>query len=330
MKPAILILLGCLAFQVGFATKITAIANTGMGWSVPGNWDLNRIPANNDTAIIPAGLQLNVKGAIYSLPYPNIDISIAGVLFFEPSGKLDLGLTSTVHIDASGSINSTGSPSELIRINGVVKYNGVLDGLIPGPATADRFTLASPLGFVFAILPIRFELFTATAEQGKIKLHCKISNDVNIDRLEVERSIDGRRWNKVADKFLNSRQAETALYDLHPVSNVTAYYRLLVFETNVLVSISKVVAVDAPLQKDRFLVHYNEQTGNIEVKSDNLQTAERLSLKVINDAGQVIKSQVLPGQSNTWAVHLQQPKHGVYFVIVEGDHKLHVSYKLVL
>src|SRR5688500_14634054 len=102
MKSGLLLLLGCLAFQLNFATKITAIANIGMGWSVPGNWDLNRIPADNDTAIIPAGLQINVKGAVYSLPYPNIDIFISGTLFFDPSGKLDLGIASAVEIQASG------------------------------------------------------------------------------------------------------------------------------------------------------------------------------------------------------------------------------------
>src|SRR5919199_1745643 len=97
MKP-ILLLFTVLCFRISSATQIIAVANNSSGWDVPSNWNLNRVPVNNDTVMIPPSMQMDVKGSVYGSPAPNLFLSIAGTLYFDPSGKLDLGLSSTVII----------------------------------------------------------------------------------------------------------------------------------------------------------------------------------------------------------------------------------------
>src|SRR5688572_19435392 len=81
-----------------FAIKKTAIGNAGSGWNNAANWSPSGVPQGNDTATIPAGFTLSVKGNIYVGTPPGIFIDILGTLDFDNSGKIELSAAGIVNL----------------------------------------------------------------------------------------------------------------------------------------------------------------------------------------------------------------------------------------
>jgi len=227
MKPVLLILLFVTGILNANATTKTAIANTGQGWNVAGNWSPSGVPQSGDTVVIPAGVTLSVKTNIYNT-LPNIVIKIYGRLDFNSGGKLELGIAAKIIIYIGGFISGS-SPSEVIKINGVSKYKGNPDGTIVGPAYSDRHSGASPSGFSLSILPVKFQSFTAkTNNQKQAFFTWIVSDESQISSYTLEKSNDNRNWKEVRKQpAANSQQQVNTYYEADSfLTPGTSYYRV--------------------------------------------------------------------------------------------------------
>ena len=230
-----------------FANIKTAIANTGNGWNVAGNWSPAGMPQDGDTVIIPAGFTITVKGNIYGSTSPCLYIQAFGILDFDPSGKLELCGNAGLSVMAGASIQSHGSSSEIIRIGGVVKYNGQNDGTVMGPAFASSSTGASPEGFMEGVLAIHLFSFTARAEMNDVQLQWKATSDNPLDKFQVQRSADGQQWMTLAELAVTASDSEPVAYQYRDAISPTKtlFYRLALLNADGKTAYSPVASVQS-------------------------------------------------------------------------------------
>lgn len=209
MKPIFITLLFFAAILKGNATTKTPVANAGQGWNVANNWSPSGVPQSGDTVTILSGDTISVKTSVYN-SLPNLVIKVYGTLHFNSGGKLELGILAKIIVYTGGFISGS-SPSEVIKINGVSKYNGNTDGTISGPAYSDTHSAASPSGFSLNILPVKFESFSAkTNSNRQASFNWTVSDESQISSYCLEKSVDHRSW-----KTLKKQHATTAQQQLN-------------------------------------------------------------------------------------------------------------------
>jgi hypothetical protein len=156
------------------APSIKAKKTSG-NWSASTDWDLSRIPANNDTIIIPAGMTMVINN---NISINEVVIRIYGVLKFT-NGKLNLDAASKLILETGSIIDGNGS-NDQIRYDNAGVYNGSM-GDITGP-----MVLSSIGGFQPAsLLPVSFVAFTAKKESSKVLLTWVTDHEVNNDHFVV-------------------------------------------------------------------------------------------------------------------------------------------------
>lgn len=105
--------------------------------------------------------------------------------------------------------------------------------------------------FSFAALPVDFSSFEATAiKGGRIQLHWQTAQEVNSDRFEVERSLDGVFFSKIGTVSAAGHSTTTVSYsfqDLTPAFNQTFFYRLREVDQNGQYMFSEIITVRVPV-----------------------------------------------------------------------------------
>lgn len=249
-RKILLISLFLVPFISAKAGTKTAIANAGAGWNVDANWSPFGKPQDGDSVIIPVGFIIKIKLDIYGITAPNLFIKVFGTLDFDPSGKLDLGSGSSVSLLAGGKIVSHGSSSELVKIGGVIKYNGNIDGTLNGPAYASSSTGTSPLGFSPGVLAIHLYSFQARLLNYSVKLDWTASSDNPNDRFYVQRSNDGLHWDDIHVISVMSNMNEVASYQYtdHLALKGTSFYRILLSNADGNLSYSRTIPIVTDIQ----------------------------------------------------------------------------------
>ncbi len=89
-------------------------------WSAASNWDLNRVPKNGDSIVIPQS-----KGVMFDKAdtLANVYIKVIGVLTVQK--RMRLSASSVIELTATGKVNAhnTQRNVEVITIGGVAKYD---------------------------------------------------------------------------------------------------------------------------------------------------------------------------------------------------------------
>ncbi len=249
-RKILLIALSLVHFFSAQAGTKTAIANSGAGWNVDSNWSPFGKPQDGDSVIIPVGFIIKIKLDIYGNAAPNLFIKVFGTLDFDPSGKLDLGSGSSVSLLAGGKIVSHGSSSELVKIGGVIKYNGNIDGTLNGPAFASASTGTSPLGFSQGVLAIHLYSFQAKLLGYSVRLDWTASSDNANDLFYVQRSIDGIHWDNihVISVLANMNEVTSYQYTDHLALRGTSFYRILLSDADGSENYSRTIPIVTDIQ----------------------------------------------------------------------------------
>ncbi len=285
MKTIFTVLLFLILFQHGEATIRTAISNTGQGWVVSSNWSPSGIPQNGDTVLVPAGITITVKTNIYSNA-PNLAIRVFGRLHFDPGGKLELGSASSVNIYPNGYITSTGSPSSVIKIGNVNKYQGT-SGTIVGPAFASAASGISPNGFALGVLAVKFQSFLVKANaKQQAQLSWTVSDEFQITGYDIERSTDARNWrivSNLASKVSNEAIKQYAYTDSFP-PNGTVYYRITAKESNGAIYYSSTELMSRNTVK-KFTVYPNPVSSQLHIMVEASAVQAPVSIAIFTSSG---------------------------------------------
>jgi hypothetical protein len=310
MKKFLLSILSFSLLSAHAETK-TVVNNLGQGWGTATNWSPTGVPVSGDEVIIPLGREISVKGSFYSNS-SNIIIKVYGILDFDPSGKLDLGPSSQVHLYTNDArITTNGTGSELIIINGIIKYSGNLDGPITGPRFAVNSTGSSPNGFFSGVLPVKLASFTARQKQHSVVLNWLTTQETNSKEFLVERSDNGSDWKAITSVTARGTGTAYMYVDESPLLQIN-YYRLKAVDQDGSSEYSAIVKANlegAVLMQ----VGPNPATNIIKIA---VRPGLHASVDLIDGNGQKVKSENVNAQTGIAQIQTAGLAKGQYYVLL--------------
>ncbi|MBP9548694.1 MAG: T9SS type A sorting domain-containing protein [Chitinophagales bacterium] len=184
-----------------------------------------------------------------------------------PSGSTaslnyDITLTSTGHSNAAPLIENHGifkneslDASTWSEAGAVYDADCITDIVVGGasnPVTVTNIGVTSFSNFVigldtFYILPIELAEFTGWNNGIANELHWKTYSEVNADKFEVEKSIDGISFNSIGEvsaQGYSSTMHQYVFYDYNPLAGVQ-YYRLRMLDFDGTFKFSNIISIDA-------------------------------------------------------------------------------------
>ena len=320
MRRTLLLLLICFILSnTAFSRVKTPVSNNNNGWSVAANWLPTGVPANGDTIIIPASFTISVNGNIYNSGKPRLVIYVYGTLDFDPSGKIDLLDESEVYLFNGGSINTHGSGSERIVINGKTKFNGQVDGNMSGPLFANASTGESPFGFIeLIVLPVKLVQFSQELKEKSLHLQWTLLQDAGSGVYELERKYNTENWKGIQTFSLTGRAGEKQsekFEDQNILMNGVYAYRLKFQNINGQVQYSKTVHVNVDRQIKSIRVFPNPAHTFLEISFDKVMQDGHISLS--NTSGKIVYETTFTGFKKR--IHISHLPKGTYTLIYSGD-----------
>jgi hypothetical protein len=291
----------------------TVVDNAQQGWGTASNWSPSGVPVNGDEVIIPLGKEISVKGSFYA-GNNHLVIKVYGILDFDPSGKLDLGASSQVHLYTnSARITTNGTGSELIIINGVIKFNGNVDGNITGPRYAVNSAAASPNGFFTGVLPVKLSSFTARQKQHAVVLNWLTNEETNSKEFVVERSENGAEWKPISSLRARGTGSAYMYVDESPLFQMN-YYRLKAVDQDGSFEYSDIIKVN--LEGTVIMqVGPNPASGYIKIA---VRPGMNASVDLIDGNGQKVKTEIVNAQTGTAQIQTAGLAKGQYYVMLIG------------
>lgn len=317
MKMICTLLAALLISNMMMATPVI-IAKTNNGdWSQASTWNLNRVPADNDSIVIPPLITVKVT-KMHTLN--NVLVVVSGNFLFD-GGKLYLNSISRFILQPGGTISGT-SNGDHLKIGTDIKFKGD-EPVITGFSYADATTGRSPNGFSVSnmsgsLLPVTFMGFYATRSAQHIQLSWATAQESNNDRFEIERSYDGRQWNKIAIVFGagNSNVVNKYSYTDKDIKKSLVYYRIRQVDLDGRSQYSAVrIVKDAEMALAEIYVAA-PQTVTVQLPRDK---KENIVVKVINMNGQVVAQQLYRDAAYQVTVRMNGVTTGVHVVQVSDD-----------
>jgi hypothetical protein len=178
------------------------------------------------------------------------------------------------------------------------------------------------------ILPVQYTSLAANQMNVDIAVNWKVVNEKSVHYYEVEKSLDGSGFNKIATVMADlSKGGSYNLLDEHP-SEGWNYFRIKSVDYSGKESYSEVVKVFIGSLKPTINIYPNPVTnGLLNVKLSN-QPPGKYVVRLVDNLGQIIvaKEMTHGGGNGTitikWNYHLA---HGVYQLQVEKpDHTVQI------
>jgi hypothetical protein len=260
-----------------------------VNWSNPSVWDLNRVPKNGDSVVIPAGL-----GVVFDVAnsYNNMYVNIIGTMSVMKT--MTLNPQSVVSVATGGRLYRFGaSPTtEIIVLGGKKKFDENSNSNIFGFNVANSNTGISPAGFSNSIgtLPVLFKSFYAVKNSNSVVLNWSTAQEFNNNNFEIQRSMDGVNWNVISIVMGAGTSYTEKQYSYTDKTAGTAvvYYRIRQVDIDGKYTYSTVKTIrsneTAPVTK----VYASGKNVNVEFNS---AVNSNVTVRVLNTNGQVVTQQ---------------------------------------
>lgn len=332
MRPFILGLVSTLLFVPTSKGAVNSLKQTNVNWNNNASWNLNRLPQNGDTVIIPSGLTVVVSNNVYNVA-PTLYLKVSGTISFQPNGKLDLESSSSVEIFAGGKILSNSTGSERIVIGGVIKYKGNNDGIITGYALANSQSPASGSGpgsgFLSGTLAIGLKNFQAVKTNGRVYINWQTDYEKDADFFEIQYTYDKTDW-KMLDriKAFNLSTGNNYNYtDSNPVTK-DLYFRLKLVQKNGTASYSSISLVKYDNLKSKITIYPNPTSGYALVSFND--SFKKGTLTLSNFEGHVVQSKSVNSTSGYVKLEMTSLPKGIYIMEIRDQSGSLQSEKLIL
>ena len=307
-----------------FANTITATTNSM--WENAGTWNLNRIPQNGDSIIIPASITVMLD---QNIDLDNVIIIVAGTLELN-NGKIKLGAASRVIIQSTGLIKADNSDDQIV-IGTSFKFKGT-QLQQTGYSYADATTGNAPHGFSTtpaSTLPVIFQSFYVNREGANIQLTWVTSQEINNQYYAVEKSTDARSWKQVAIVLGAGTTNLISKYNYTDknVTDAVVYYRIKQTDMNGDVHYSAIRTIKNDNQSNCNIYASSKQTIIVDLNSE---VKNNISIQVVSMNGQIIKRQNFNQASYRLTVNMPNVTSGVYAVQVSDGNGLKEVKKITL
>jgi hypothetical protein len=166
-------------------------------------------------------------------------------------------------------------------------------------ATTRSYTLSS------VALPLQLVDFSAKANNQTAVLTWKTSEERDVAQFDVEKSMDGKTFNKIGEVKANNAPSVYTAIDDH--FDASAYYRLKINDLSGSSTLSKIVYLDKRGKNDLKIIRDTEGSFAIETE-DKIETVQ-----VTNTIGQILKE----GKDKRLSV--SDLNAGIYLISVKTD-----------
>jgi len=200
-----------------------------------------------------------------------------------------------------------------------VALNNFKMALVQGEATFDNIVITDPL----AVTPVTFDGIKASMRNDKVFVEWNTKNEVNMNRYEIEKSIDGVHFalaGVVASNTSATANAYNWMDDAPFASN--NFYRIKSVGKEGSVKYSPVVRISLNKNKGSVLVAPNPVTGSQLNLQLNKVEQGTYSLRISNTSGQTVFAKAVQhnGGSASYSVILPQHlKKGTYYMVLTGQ-----------
>ncbi|MFT2011421.1 T9SS type A sorting domain-containing protein [Pontibacter sp. 13R65] len=173
-------------------------------------------------------------------------------------------------------------------------------------------------------LPVELVYFTATVQQGQATLQWLTASEKDNDRFEIERSTDGRKFEKigtVTGKGNTNLETKYSFLDKKPVTG-TVYYRLKQIDYDGQHEYSQVIAVNGNGVEHKLqLQAHPSPFNNLLHVTVTAPVAERVTLQLADMKGRVLLVRQLEINEglNQVELKLKDIAGGVYLLKVSGN-----------
>jgi hypothetical protein len=298
-------------FQPNFNTYADAIASGNPGdiayWT-NGAGSGNKI-MDALTFIEPAGVggqTVTFTGFVTSKTLNPGYIAKAFIKILDPNiGYAQTAYTDVV-IGGTGTSFTVSMAIPAMPANLITQYGVSIRGVNANPA--NEASLGSLVLSPVIALSANLENFTANVKKQQVDLNWKTSNEINVQGFDVEKSVDGKTFNKINTvKALNQSAATYASTDL--LLSGAAYYRLKMIDNdgkNTYSSVVKAIALSISTVK----VYPNPAVNTLRLYVQDLNSTNEFT--IFNSFGQPVLSSKLNHLSND--INISQLSIGSYFL----------------
>jgi len=178
------------------------------------------------------------------------------------------------------------------------------------------------------VLPVTLSSFTAVPRNSGVILDWKLSEELNADVYEIQRSINANNFVTVGAVVSTGNHVIGATYswvDQSPLSG-TSFYRLKLTDKNNAFSVSKIIKVEIGQKSTSVSVYPNPVVGNtVNLQLSNLDKGS-YPVTVSNMFGQVVYNKTINHRGGTEAEKIELSNnlaHGTYLVRM-GDYTMQV------
>lgn len=194
----------------------------------------------------------------------------------------------------------------------------------PDLAVTNSGSTVSILGNICTIIALPIELLSFTGEKTgeEVLLQWSTASEINNDYFILERSINGKDFDKIVEIKGAGNSNEVLNYsfiDKHPANGIN-YYRLKQIDYNGEHSFSGIIQVSNKIGKlNPFVVYPNPATEEINITGYDFNKVDKI--EIINPMGKVVYQKIFSEASSNCKVKFSDLYQGVYFIrITSGTH----------
>jgi hypothetical protein len=203
----------------------------------------------------------------------------------------------------------------------------------PGSYAENRFKIVFK---PFSTLPVSITRFTATKIEKKVMVEWQVSNQINTQAFQIEKSVDGLHF--TTNKVIQAQNNNTATInyswlDEQPYAGIN-YYRLKSIDNDGRFTYSTIVKVSFQNNSPVFTISPNPSNSNNITIQFNNQPLGQYTIAVINSTGQTLYTQKVNHTGNFTSNSINLPttiKNGTYEVkIVSSNNIVQIQKLLIL
>lgn len=346
MKKILLFACIVIAATTSNAQRAHIYATANGNWDQPNTWNLHRVPSDNDSIVIPAGIKVTLSA---SKTLSNIFVDIVGILKIDEattageSNDLDIitaGVKTNMVIvrlfDGESriekGIDRDGGGRIRIKINNsgnfITKYSTETK-LLTGTATAynnlNTSFVKNPNG---SLILVMMEFSISNSDKA-VFLKWKAQQENNNDKYFVERSVDAHTWQKIAEIAavpVSPTAQSYSFTDQQPVAGIN-YYRLRVVNKDGKYGLTPIKAVRIASNVKDVLLYPNPARTTASLYF-NEKTTGSITVAIYNGNGHLIETKQSAIDSNILELNVSKLAPGNYLVHVQGTNSFKKTIRL--
>lgn len=296
----------------------------GSSWGGSGGW------GNASSNTLAGTLYFTIKANNgYKLSFSSIPFFYSRRSNSGPTGaavmySLDGGATYTTIATVTTSSTSSGGTNNPINtlssdanLQNIPSTKTVTFKIVPNSSTANWYINSGGIQFDGTVtsepLPVTLMSFTGTNRNGDVKLDWLTASETNNSHFEIERSVDGKRYNPIAS-VASENSAQGAAYSYtDKYIDVIAYYRLKTIDKDGSYAYSKIIKVGANEATEKgFTITLSNNPVMDRLQFTYSQGAQNGLYNIVNMAGVTLSKGVVEPQDDIAEINVKGLPAGLY------------------